>query len=218
MAVVTAKALRMARCEDCQLVARLPALVAGQLATCPRCGAVLHQRKPASIARSWAWLITAFVLFIPANMLPIMTAVYFGDGEPDTILSGVLSLARSGQIPIAVLIFVASILVPFFKMVGIALLLVVVQFRWHLSLRQCTWLYRFVDLIGRWSMLDLFMISILVTLVDMGAWASVEAGPGATAFATVVVVTMFAAHAFDPRLLWDLRTSIDDGKQPWSGV
>lgn len=206
MTVITAKSLGLARCDECQYVARLPQLNDRQAAVCPRCGAEVHLRKPASIVRTWSWLITGFVLFIPANMLPIMTAVYMGTGEPDTIMSGVLALAREGQLPIAILIFIASILVPFLKMVGIALLLIVVQLRLSLSLRQCTWLYRFVDLIGRWSMLDLFMISILVTLVDMGAWATVEAGPGATAFATVVVVTMFAAHAFDPRLLWDLRS------------
>lgn len=213
MTAITAKSMGLVRCDDCQHVSRMVVADQSKQVVCPRCGAPLSSRKPASIARTWAWLITGFVLFIPANTLPIMTAIYMGTGEPDTILSGVLSLARSGHVPIAILIFVASIMVPLLKMVGIALLLVVVQLRWQLSLRQCTALYRFVDLIGRWSMLDLFMISILVTLVDMGAWASVEAGAGATAFATVVVVTMFAAHAFDPRLLWDLRAQVNDGKQ-----
>jgi paraquat-inducible protein A len=154
-------------------------------------------------------LLTGAILLLPANLLPIMTTTYMGSGQPDTIMSGVLALVRDDQVAIAILIFVASVLVPVLKLVGIALLLIVVQLRVPLSLHQCIWLYRFVEWIGRWSMLDLFMLSILVTLVNMGAFASVEPGAGATAFATVVVVTMLAAQAFDPRLLWDLRTETE---------
>lgn len=198
------------RCSTCHNVLQMPTLKPGQVAACPRCCSQLHFRYPRSLSRTWAWLLTAFVLFFPANLLPVMTVMYFGDGQPDTIMSGVLHLLEEGQYPVGILVFIASIFVPLLKMVGIAFLLIIVQLHVPLSRRQCTFLYRFIELIGRWSMLDLFMISILVTLVDMGSLASVTAGAGATAFATVVVVTMFAAHTFDPRLIWDLRSDKHD--------
>ncbi len=197
-------------CSCCHKVLRLPKLKGHQKALCPRCRTPLHSRYPGAINKTWAWLITGFVLLIPANVLPVMTVTYLGDGQPDTILSGIIHLAEDGQIPIAILVFVASIFVPLLKLIGMSALLVLVQLEIPISLKQCTWLYRAIEFVGRWSMLDLFMISILVTLVDMGSIASVHAGAGATAFATVVVVTMFAAHTFDPRLLWDL-TLTEDG-------
>lgn len=146
----------------------------------------------------------------PANLYPVMTVIYMGDGAPDTIISGVVKLTQEGMIPIAILVFVASILVPMLKLLGLMFLLLMVQRRWQLNKRQCTVLYRVIEVIGAWSMLDLFMISILVTLVDLGAVATIEAGAGATAFATVVVLTMLAAMSFDPRLIWDLQEDNDD--------
>ena len=147
---------------------------------------------------------------LPANLYPVMTVIYFGEGEPDTILSGVVRLVQNGMIPIAILVFVASIVVPMLKLLGLMLLLLTVQRRWQLNKRQCTTLYRVIEVIGAWSMLDLFMISILVTLVDLGAVATISAGTGATAFATVVVLTMLAAMSFDPRLIWDLQEHHDE--------
>jgi len=178
--------------------------------TCTRCGAVVHERRPNSIVRTWALLLTAMVLYIPANVLPIMTVSALGQGSPDTIMSGVITLMKHGMLPIAAVVFIASILVPTFKLVGIGLLLYSVQRRQPLSARQRIWMYRFIEFIGRWSMLDIFVIAILVAVVNFGRIASVEANLGAVAFATVVILTMLAALTFDPRLIWDNTESDDD--------
>ncbi|WP_412481575.1 paraquat-inducible protein A [Pseudomonas asiatica] len=178
--------------------------------TCTRCGAIVHARRPNSIARTWALLIAASILYIPANMLPIMTVSTLGQGSPDTIMSGVITLLKHGMVPIAAVVFIASILVPTFKLVGIGLLLYSVQRRQPLSARQRILMYRFIEFIGRWSMLDIFVIAILVALVNFGRIASVEANLGAVAFATVVILTMLAALTFDPRLIWDNTESDDD--------
>ncbi|MEP9317425.1 paraquat-inducible protein A [Pseudomonas sp. LABIM340] len=170
---------------------------------CSRCGAVVHERTPNSIIRTWALLITAAILYIPANLLPIMTVNFLGNGMPATIMEGVVELINADMIPIAAVVFVASILVPTFKLVGIALLLYSVQRRQPLSALQRNVMYRFIEWIGRWSMLDIFVIAILVTLVNFGNLASIEANLGAAAFASVVVLTMLAAVTFDPRLIWD---------------
>jgi paraquat-inducible protein A len=135
-----------------------------------------------------------------------------GQGSPDTIMSGVISLMQHGMLPIAAVVFVASILVPTFKLVGIGLLLYSVQRRQPLSARQRIWMYRFIEFIGRWSMLDIFVIAILVAVVNFGRIASVEANLGAVAFACVVILTMFAALTFDPRLIWDNTESDDDNE------
>ncbi|SDS28891.1 MULTISPECIES: paraquat-inducible protein A [Pseudomonas] len=178
--------------------------------TCTRCGALVHARRPNSLTRTWALLITAAIIYIPANVLPIMTVSSLGQGDPSTIMSGVIQLVQHGMIPIAAVVFIASILVPTFKLVGIALLLFSVQRRQPLSARQRIWMYRFIEFIGRWSMLDIFVIAILVAVVNFGRLASVEANLGAIAFATVVILTMLAAVTFDPRLIWDNTESDDD--------
>ena len=177
---------------------------------CTRCGALVHARRPNSVMRTWALLVTAAVLYIPANVLPIMTVSSLGQGDPSTIMSGVIQLVQHGMIPIAAVVFIASILVPTFKLVGIALLLFSVQRHQPLSARQRIWMYRFIEFIGRWSMLDIFVIAILVAVVNFGRLASVEANLGAAAFASVVILTMLAAVTFDPRLIWDNTESDDD--------
>ncbi|OUS27370.1 paraquat-inducible membrane protein A [Gammaproteobacteria bacterium 45_16_T64] len=197
-------------CDECHHVVRLTEVSPTQSQRCSRCFSVIHARKPKSISRTWAWVLTGLILLFPANMLPVMTVVYLGNGSPDTIMSGVIHLAEEGMYPIALLVFIASVFVPIVKLVGLITLLVVVQCKLPLSAKQCTYLYRMIEFIGRWSMLDLFMISILVTLVDLGAVASITAGAGATAFASVVVATIFAANTFDPRLIWDLRAPVYD--------
>ncbi len=178
--------------------------------TCTRCGAIVHERRPNSLVRTWALLITAAILYIPANLLPIMTVSTLGQGSPDTIMSGVITLMKHGMLPIAAVVFIASILVPTFKLVGIALLLYSVQRHQPLSARQRILMYRFIEFIGRWSMLDIFVIAILVAVVNFGRIASVEANLGAVAFASVVILTMLAAVTFDPRLIWDNTESDDD--------
>ncbi|MCX7103162.1 MAG: paraquat-inducible protein A [Methylobacter sp.] len=170
---------------------------------CPLCGSVLHQRLPNSLQRTAALLLSGFCLYIPANIFPIMTYTKLGVGEPHTIVGGIISLIQGDMIPIAMLVLVASILVPLLKLLGISLLLLNVHFRWQNHARKWTMMYRIIAFVGRWSMLDIFMISILVALVDLGGVAKVIAGPAATAFAAVVVLTMFAAKNFDPRLIWD---------------
>ncbi|WP_131671038.1 paraquat-inducible protein A [Pseudomonas parakoreensis] len=195
-------------CTECHELNKLDADIDEQ--TCTRCGALVHARRPKSLARTWALLITAAIIYIPANVLPIMTVSSLGQGDPSTIMSGVIQLVQHGMIPIAAVVFIASILVPTFKLVGIALLLFSVQRRQPLSARQRIWMYRFIEFIGRWSMLDIFVIAILVAVVNFGRLASVEANLGAIAFASVVILTMLAAVTFDPRLIWDNTESDDD--------
>lgn len=179
---------------------------------CSRCGAVVHDRRPNSITRTWALLITAAVLYIPANLLPIMTVNFLGNGLPATIMEGVVELINADMLPVAAVVFIASILVPTFKLVGIALLLYSVQRRQPMSAKQRIVMYRFIEWIGRWSMLDIFVIAILVTLVNFGNLASIEANLGAAAFASVVVLTMLAAVTFDPRLIWDNTDAENDNE------
>lgn len=171
--------------------------------SCPRCKAPIHHRKPNSLSRTWALLITATVFYIPANVYPIMTVISFGRGAPDTILSGVVHLIEAEQWSIALLVFFASVFVPILKIGILAFLLISVQMRSSWRPRERTLAYRVTELIGRWSMIDIFMISILVALVKLEAVATIEAGAGAVAFAAVVILTMLAAMSFDPRLIWD---------------
>jgi paraquat-inducible protein A len=187
-------------CHACDLLSRAPG---GGSACCPRCGARLHARKPASIERTLALLIAAAVLYLPANLLPIMhTSSLFGE-QSDTILSGVVFLWRSGSWPLALVVFIASILVPMLKLIALAVLVISVRLRSRRLPEQRTRLYRLVEFVGRWSMLDIYVVAVLVALVQLQSLASIEAGPGALAFGAVVVLTMFAAMSFDPRLIWD---------------
>ncbi len=194
-------------CGECH---QLEYLREGEKQHCARCGAHLHGRRPNSLARTWALLITAAILYIPANLLPIMTVNFLGSGMPATIMEGVVELIQADMLPIALVVFVASILVPTFKLVGIASLLYSVQRRQPMSARQRILMYRFIEWIGRWSMLDIFVIAILVALVNFGSLASIEAGAGAMAFCLVVILTMLAAVTFDPRLIWDNTFASED--------
>jgi paraquat-inducible protein A len=188
-------------CHDCGLLSKPAAHV--HEGRCPRCGAGLHFRKPGSIARTWAFVIAAVILYIPANMLPVMdTSSLFG-AQTDTILSGVVYLWTSGSWPLAVIVFIASIAVPMLKIIALIFLVLTAQLRWRWLPERRTRIYRLVELVGRWSMLDIYVITILVALVQFNALATIKAGPGAIAFGAVVVLTMFAAMSFDPRLIWD---------------
>ena len=172
-------------------------------ADCPRCGASLHFRKPGSVSRCWALLLSAYILYIPANLLTIMETGSFFSYRKDTIISGVFELWRTGSWTIAIIVFVASVTIPLLKLISLTLLLVSVQRRskWHP--KQRTRLYRLIELVGRWSMLDIYVVALLAALVQLGSMATVKAGPGALAFGAVVVLTMFASMQFDPRLIWD---------------
>ena len=170
---------------------------------CPRCQTPLRHRKPQPVARTWALIIAAAVLYIPANLYPVLTVIRLGKGAPSTIFHGVVELIEYRMWPLAALVFVASILVPVLKLVGLAFLLIMTQRRSRTRLADRTRLFRLVDIVGRWSMIDVFMVAILTALVRMGVIASVTPGAGAVAFASVVVLTMAAALSFDPRVMWD---------------
>lgn len=191
-------------CESCALVS-VPAETGGR---CPRCGAGLHARKPDSLARTWAFVVAAAVLYVPANIYPVLTVIQLGAGAPSTILGGVEELLASGLYPLALLVFFASILVPMFKLIGLAFMLGTVQIATpekggRFLLLQRTKLYHAVAWIGRWSMVDIYMESLLGALVQFGRAVTIEPGFGALAFCAVVFLTIFAADSFDPRLMWD---------------
>jgi paraquat-inducible protein A len=185
-------------CDTCGLVSR-----SGPGMRCSRCGFRLHDRKPYSIARTWAFSAAAVVLYIPANVYPVLTVVQLGAGQPSTILGGARELLDLGMWPLAALVFFASVAVPVLKLIGLGVLLISTHLGSGQLLHDRTVLYRIVDAIGRWSMIDIFMESILVALVQFGQIASVYPGPGAIAFAAVVILTMLSARSFDPRLMWD---------------
>jgi paraquat-inducible protein A len=172
-------------------------------AHCPRCGSALHARRRDSIASTWAFSVAALLLYVPANVFPVLTYIRLGSGQPSTILGGVRDLFRNGMWPLALLVFFASIAVPVVKLISLGILLITTQRRSRWRLHDRTVLYRVLDGIGRWSMIDVFMISILVALVHFGALVTVNPGPGAIAFAAVVILTMIAAESFDSRLMWD---------------
>lgn len=200
---LTAKEASLISCHVCGKLFKDVPLPRGTKKKCSRCGATLHSRKPESLARTWALVIAGLIFYIPANVYPIMTVTQLGRGTPDTILSGIVALFNSGLWSIGVIVFTASILIPVLKLVVMVLLLLSVHFRWEWSPRQRTLVYKIVEYIGKWSMLDIFMISILVALVKLGFLLNITPNKGASAFAAVVVITMFAAMSFDTRLIWD---------------
>ena len=190
-------------CETCSLVS----LPRPDDPRCPRCESMLHPRRPNSIARTWALAIAAAILYIPANYYPVLTVVQLGAGQPSTILGGVEELVTARQYPLAALVFFASIAVPMLKLVGLSVMLIATQIGRAEWLRDRTRLYHIVRFIGRWSMIDIFMELLLGALVVFGAVITIEPGVGALAFCAVVVLTMFAAETFDPRLMWDLAVA-----------
>lgn len=196
-------------CETCDQVVRVDA-VHSHGEPCPRCGSELHRRKPDSITRTWALVLTAAILYIPANLLPVLTVISFGQGAPSTIVGGVIELVQAGMLPVAVLVFFASILVPVLKLIGLVFLLVSIRRRWVTRLGDRTRLYRIIEGIGRWSMVDVFMTGILAALVALGNLATITAGAGAIAFCGVVIVTIIASMSFDSRIMWDVADERTD--------
>ncbi len=197
----TAASAGLVLCETCELVNRRPAEAEGM--ACARCGTALHQRRPDAIARAWAFTIAAMILYIPANLLPIMHSGSLYGVQSDTILSGVAYLWRTGSWFLAMIVFVASMVVPLAKLGSLSFLLWAAQHRstWSPSFRAR--LFRTTHWIGRWSMVDIYVGAALVSLVQFRALASIEPGTGAIAFGAVVVLTMLATASFDPRLIWD---------------
>jgi paraquat-inducible protein A len=163
----------------------------------------VHRRKPDSLLRTTAYLIAAAICYVPANLYPIMTVTSLGQTQSDTILSGALYLLLHGMWPLALVVFVASVVVPLMKLVALTLLVVSMRLRSQWRPKERAMLYRIVEAVGRWSMVDVYVVTILVALVHLGAMASVRAELGAFFFGTVVVLTILAAESFDPRLIWD---------------
>jgi len=202
LAVQTTAGLGMTSCHHCGTVwQEVHEDESGE--HCQRCGSALHRRKPDSIRRSWAFLIAACIMYIPANLMPVMITKTLLGVQEDTIMSGVIYFWVSGAWELAAIIFIASFLVPLFKLASLILLTLTAQKRSRWRRLERAKLYRLVEIIGRWSMLDVFVVSLLAGLVQIDGFAKITAGFGVLAFASVVVLTMLAALSFDPRLSWD---------------
>jgi paraquat-inducible protein A len=212
--MTTALLRGIARCPECALLVK-PAASAAP-GHCPRCGEPVTFRRRDAIQRTWAFLIAAAVLYAPANLLPVLTTTTIVSSESDTIMSGVVLLYATGSWPLAVIVFVASVVIPIGKILALGFVLVSVQRRTPTrstvaSERARTRMYRVVEIIGRWSMLDVFVDTFVVALVQLSPLMSVEPGPGVVYFMAVVVLTMFAAQSFDPRLIWDRASAVRTG-------
>lgn len=198
----------LAGCHTCGKVSPV------EMGHCPRCGEHLHLRKPDSIQRTIALMVAATALYIPANTLPIMTVVELGVVTENTIVSGMITFWQQGAYPIAIVIFTASILIPLLKIVALSWLCLAATGKLHPSPDMLGKIYWFTELLGRWSMVDIFVVGILVALVQLGNYMTITAGAGALAFAGVVVLTMLAAMSFEPKLLWDRLEMLRDPSSP----
>lgn len=206
--LVSAHRLGLHGCHVCRLVSE----VHGPLepARCPRCGAALHRHAAIGLQQCWAWLAAAAVLYVPANLLPVMaTADVLHGSARHTILGGILELWGAGEWALALIVFVASIVVPLLKMVALSLLAFSAQRGARWAQPERTRLYRLVEAVGHWSMLDVLVVVLLVAMVRFGPLASVQPEPGLLAFGAVVMLTMLASEAYDPRLIWDKRPHDD---------
>lgn len=202
MNAATMSSRGLLQCPVCQLVMRR--LDARAEHRCPRCGSPVPERATGGLATPTALLVAAAVLYIPSNTLPIMATRSAGFGERnDTILSGIVELAHTGEWVLAAIVFVASVLIPLAKLLVLGYLVLSVKLRWRHAPRLRTTLYRVMELVGRWSMLDVFVVGLLAALVQLGPAAEVQAGPGVVAFGGVVWLTLWATRSFDPRRIWD---------------
>ncbi|AGF79141.1 putative paraquat-inducible protein A [Desulfocapsa sulfexigens DSM 10523] len=199
----TAMKAGLMSCHDCGKLLKTRETVKNEVLTCPRCNAEIHFRKPHSLTRVWALIITSILLFIPANLLPIMRVNFLGTMESSTIMDGIVYFFHEDEYFIGLIIFTASVLVPTFKIIGMIIILLSIHFKWKRGLRHKIAMFRFIEFIGRWSMLDIFVIALMSTLVSFGGFTSTIAAPAVTYFSAVVVCTMSAALTFDSRLLWD---------------
>jgi paraquat-inducible protein A len=193
----TAASRNLAACHVCCKLA------SAELHHCPRCGSAMHLRKNDSIQRTLALLFTACILYIPANLYPIMITDQMGQSEGSTILGGVILLIHHGSIPVALVIFLFSVMVPVGKLMSMFYLVWTVKRHSPASPRQRTIMYQVTEFVGKWSMVDVFVVAILVALVHLGGLLAIRPGVAALSFAGVVIVTMIAAESFDPRLIWD---------------
>jgi len=198
---LTAAEAGLVSCETCSLLSR-PASM-DEPGYCPRCGAELASRHHHSIQYTWALVIAAAICYIPANALPVLSTTTLGSTDSDTIMGGVVFLYTSGSWPLALIVLIASVMVPLGKLVALMYLLISVQRGSIKNNHERTRMYRMVEIVGRWSMLDVFVDTFTVALVQLSPLMFVQPGPGVVFFAAVVVLTMIAAASFDPRLIWD---------------
>ncbi len=201
---ISAKSMGLVSCHECHLLSRWPEISGSKIVYCPRCGSELHQRKPNSLTRTWALLLAAMIFYVPANLLPMTVTAAVGTVQADTIMSGVIYFLHHGSWEIGIVIFIASIFVPFMKFMILIYLLLSVQFKSIKQPKNRIRLYQLTEAVGRWSMLDVYVVTILIALVKLGVLAEITAGPAVIHFALVVVLTMLAAMSFDPRLIWDV--------------
>ncbi len=197
---LTARQAGLARCNYCGALHRLSAV-----GPCRLCGAKVYSRKRNSLQRTWAFLLVGLMAYIPANLYPIMLTSSISGNSSDTIFSGVIALAQSGSVFVAIVVFVASVLIPVSKFVIIAGLALSLHFRWDMSEHTRHVLHTITEFIGRWSMIDVFVVAVLAALIQLGAILTIEPGAGINAFALSVVFTMFSATSLDPRLIWDAK-------------
>jgi paraquat-inducible protein A len=190
-------------CPACGTITRANLQAHAVPPRCQLCFARLHSRKPMSLQRSWAWLIAGIIAYIPANLYPIMFTTVFGDSQPNTIIGGIIVLLELESYPVALVVFLASVVVPVLKFVAVAYLLISIQKKFAHSRYERTRLFRLTEFIGRWSMIDVFVVAILAALVQIRSVAQIEPGLGAMAFGAAVIFTMLSALALDPRLIWD---------------
>ena len=198
----SAAARGLALCHVCNLVTPVSA------DRCPRCFSRLHLRLKESVQRTWALTIAALVLYFPANMLPVLRVESVTGDYENTIIGGVFQFWQQGDYPVAIIIFAASVMIPVLKIISIACLCAAS----HSGRRpgRMTQLYRITEFVGRWSMVDIFVVAILVGVVQLGTAISIHPGAGALSFAAVVILTMFAAMSFDPRLIWDAAAQAEN--------
>ena len=192
-------------CPVCHQIVKIDPAEKKGIAICPRCESEVHSRTPNSIQQTWALVLASIIFYIPANLLPMMYVHTFAGVESDTIISGVIYFMKTGSYLIAFVIFVASIIVPMVKLFILLYLLISVQKRSSLKQDERIRLYRLTEVIGRWSMVDVYVVAVMVALVHFGGLTEIKPGAGANFFLLVVVVTMFAAMRFDSRLIWDTK-------------
>jgi paraquat-inducible protein A len=178
-------------------------LAEGMVANCSRCGAMMEKKTHASLHMTAAFSLAALILYFPANIFPILHMEIYGAVSESTAWDGVQKLFQGGDYPIGIIVFLASILIPFLKLAGLFFLVLGVKFRWPRGKLQRVWMYRVIDAVGRWAMLDVFVVAVLVALVKLQKMATVIPGPGLLAFGGVVVFTILASQSFDPQLVWN---------------
>jgi paraquat-inducible protein A len=193
-------------CSTCGLLQRVEPLAPGTRAVCPRCDSTVGEGPHGSLRLTAALAIAALILYVPANVYPIMRMYFHGAYSESTVWDGVVSLADSNQWFVALIVFMASIVIPIVKLTGLLFLVISVRFRIGRRLRDRTRIYRFIDAVGPWAMLDVFLLAVLVALVKLGSIATILPGPGLIAFSAVVVLTMLASASFDPRMIWQTRS------------